>query len=78
MSRTAVKLLQAAAETAGGPKALADRLGIGEGVLALLMSGCRELPDALLLRAVDVILAERQSRLLSSTEASPRSECARD
>ena len=63
MSATTVKLLRAACEIVGGNQALAQRLGINETVLAIFMADSRELPDTVLLRAVDVILADRQSRL---------------
>jgi len=62
MSATSVRLLQAAAEIAGGERALASRLGIDEGLLSIYMSDRRELPDVLLLRAVDMIVDERRSR----------------
>lgn len=64
MSATTVKLLQAAAEIAGGNKALAERLLIGEALLARFMDDSRPLPDALLLRAVDLILEDRASRIV--------------
>jgi hypothetical protein len=60
MSACTVKLLQAAAEIAGGTKALADRLGITETLLSKFLADCPELPDTLLLPAVDIILADRQ------------------
>jgi DNA-binding transcriptional regulator YdaS (Cro superfamily) len=60
---TTVKMLRAASEIAGGDRALANRLGIAETLLADFMADRRELPDPLLLRAVDIILADRQSRL---------------
>lgn len=63
MSATTVTLLQAAAEIAGGNKALADRLGISEVLLRWFLADSRELPDALLLQAVDIILADRQANL---------------
>lgn len=63
MSATTVQLLQAAAEIVGSNQALAEELGIGESLLARFMNDSRELPDMLLLRAVDIILADRQSRL---------------
>lgn len=62
MSATTVRLLQAAAEVVGGERTLARRLGIAESLLVRFMSDRRELPDALLLRAVDIILADRQPR----------------
>ncbi len=60
VSATTVKLLRAASEIAGGDTALAERLGIGETLLAKFMDDSVELPDRLLLRAVDIILADRQ------------------
>jgi hypothetical protein len=71
MSTTTVKLLQAASEIAGGPKALAERLGIGETLLSTFMADRRELPDRLLLRAVDVILEDRESRLPGANRHRP-------
>ena len=61
VSATTVQLLRAASEVVGGNKALADRLGIGETLLCKFVADTLELPDPLLLRAVDIILAERQS-----------------
>ena len=63
MSATTVQLLRAAAEIVGGNKELAERLGIGEPLLAGFLGDTRELPDRLLLRAVDIILADRQGRV---------------
>lgn len=68
MSATAAKLLHVASEIAGGTKALADRLGISETLLSRLMDGCRELPDMLMLRAVDIIIEERQSRVAAGMQ----------
>lgn len=59
MSATTVKLLEAAAEIAGGRKSLALRMGIDEETLRGFMSDQPELPDKLLLRAVDIIFADR-------------------
>lgn len=64
MSTTTVKLLQAATEVAGSTEALAERLRISEALLAAYLADRRRLPDALLLRAVDIILADRQSHLV--------------
>ena len=55
-----VRLLEAAAEIAGGERELAARLGIAETLLSRLMAGY-PLPDAVLLRAVDIVLEHRQS-----------------
>jgi DNA-binding transcriptional regulator YdaS (Cro superfamily) len=65
VSANSVQLLRAACEIAGGTRALAERLGIRESVLLIFMEDRRELPDELLLRAVDIILAERESRPVS-------------
>ena len=62
MSATTVKLLQVAVEIVGSEEALAARLGISERMLARFMSDSRELPDALLLHAVDIVLADRHSQ----------------
>ena len=62
MSATTVRLLHAASEIAGGHTTLAERLGIGETLLAKFLADDIELPDPLLLRAVDIILEDRQSR----------------
>jgi hypothetical protein len=61
VSATNVQLLRTASEILGGDKAFADRLGITETLLSKFMADSIELPDALLLVAVDIILAERQS-----------------
>lgn len=63
MSATTVRLLKAASEIAGGNRALADRLGVSEALLSKFMADSRQLPDPLLLRAVDIILADRQTQL---------------
>ena len=60
VSATTVKLLRAASEIAGGDKALAEHLDISETLLAKFLEDSVELPDRLLLRAVDIILADRQ------------------
>lgn len=62
MSVTTVRLLKAASEIVGGDKALAERLGIDEAALSQFMADEPELPDRLLLRTVDIILADRQSQ----------------
>ena len=55
-------LLRAASELVGGDKVLARRLGIAETLLARFLAGAVELPDALLLRAVDIVLDNRHTR----------------
>ncbi len=63
LSATTVSLLRVAAEIVGGTRALAEELDIGETLLSKYMADSPPLPDLLLLRAVDIILADRQSRL---------------
>jgi len=57
MSQATVKLLQASAEILGSEDALARHLNIGEVLLQAYLDGRRELPDYLMLRCVDVVLA---------------------
>jgi hypothetical protein len=79
MSATSVRLLQAAAEIAGGNRALAKRLGVTEVLLSAYMADRRPLPDPLLLRAVDVILEDRQlGRLQATAFNAPRPRVAGD
>ena len=59
---TSVNVLKAAADIVGGSKELAERLGIGERLLVRFMEGRRAVPDGVLLRAVDIVLQERQAR----------------
>ena len=66
MSTNAARLLRAAAEVLGGNKALGERVGVSETLLVKFMDG--ELPDALLLRAVDIIIEERQLRLAADLQ----------
>jgi hypothetical protein len=73
MSATSVRLLQAAADIAGGNEALAKRLGLTDALLAAYMADRRVLPDALLLRAVDLILADRQLGRAHASELGVRS-----
>ena len=62
MSMSTVKLLQAAAEIVGGEDALAERLGITQARMAMLLADRVSVPDRLLLLAVDIILEDRQAR----------------
>jgi hypothetical protein len=57
---TKSRLLHAACELAGGSAALAARLGVSEAMLRKYMSGVFSMPDNLLLRAVDLLLEERE------------------
>jgi hypothetical protein len=54
-------LLQAAAEFAGGEEQLALRLDISPSLLGRLIAGLHHVPDTVLFRAVDIVLAHRQS-----------------
>jgi hypothetical protein len=63
---TKQQLLQAACEVAGGTRPLAERLGVSEGLLRKCMFNGMELPDSLLLRTVDIILADREARLMQA------------
>ncbi|MBV9191355.1 MAG: hypothetical protein JOZ85_12780 [Betaproteobacteria bacterium] len=58
MSHATVKLLRAAAEILGSEEALAQHLSIGPVLLRAYLEERRPLPDYLLLRAVDVVLAQ--------------------
>lgn len=70
MSATTVRLLQAASEIVGGERALAEELGISATLLAKFMADVIQLPDPLLLRAVDIILADRPSGPLRRAQVS--------
>ncbi|HXS52369.1 MAG TPA: hypothetical protein VN782_07550 [Usitatibacter sp.] len=59
-ANTKAALLDAACQAAGGLAALAGRLGISEAMLRKCMSGTFAMPDPLFLRAVDVLLEERE------------------
>jgi hypothetical protein len=61
MSITTLELLKAASEIAGGEQALANALGVSRSLMTKFMNGSHPLPDPLLLRAVDIILADRQN-----------------
>ena len=67
---TAVKLLQAAAEFAGGEDQLALRLGVSASLLSKLMAGLDHVPAPQLFGAVDIVLAQRQS-LIALAAISP-------
>ena len=64
MSTTSARILQTASEIVGGNEALAERLGIGLRALGMFMQNRRHLPDSLLLRVLDIILDDRQSRIV--------------
>jgi hypothetical protein len=68
MRATRARLLQSASEIVGGNKALAARLGIRASLLSRFIAGDAELPDRLLLVAVDIILAHRQAEPLPASQ----------
>lgn len=70
MSACTVRLLKAASEITGGEPALAERLGIDEALLAKFLADLRPLPDPLLLKAVDIVLAERHAHLMAGPAGS--------
>ena len=72
VNSTSAKLLQAALEILGTERELARRLGIGETLLSKFMTDLHPLPDPLLLRAVDIVLENRdpaRSPLLAPVES---------
>jgi hypothetical protein len=71
MSGTSVKLLHVALEIAGGRQRLARYLGIDDSLLGVYLADRRSLPDRLLLRAVDLILADRQARVAGAPTTEP-------
>jgi hypothetical protein len=74
MSATTVGLLKAASDILGSEAALAERLGITETLLAKFLCDSLDLPDPLLLRAVDIILADRQPRFAPPPASRPVTE----
>ena len=65
---TAARLLRAAADMVGGNKALSARLKVSQAMLIKYMAGGTEVPAALVLGAVDILLAEREPRLEPGAE----------
>jgi hypothetical protein len=74
-SSTKPRLLRVAIEVAGGTRALADRIGISESMLERYVAEIFSIPDALMLRIVDVILDERDNRDSDGVRP-PRAETA--
>jgi DNA-binding transcriptional regulator YdaS (Cro superfamily) len=64
-------LLRAASEIAGGDDALARHLGISHTLLARFISDSTELPDVLLLRAVDIVLGNRSAQFARQVTICP-------
>jgi DNA-binding transcriptional regulator YdaS (Cro superfamily) len=66
--------LRRAAEIVGGEEALSMRLGVTPSHLALWIRAAGEMPDAVFLRAVDIVLEHDVSQLASRS----RAELAKD
>ena len=75
MSSTPPRLLRAACQVAGGTAALSERLGVSETMLERFMAGTFPIPDRVLLAAVDVMLQEREARLIAPPPAAPAPGC---
>jgi len=72
MSKSAMRILRAAADMVGGLPELAVRLGTHETFLAEYMVGYRPVPDPLLLKVLDIVLAERETRVPRTFFVDPR------
>jgi hypothetical protein len=59
---TAARLLQAASELMGSNKALAERLRMSQSMLIKYMAGMADVPPDVVLRTVDILLEQRESR----------------
>lgn len=75
---TKAALLRAACEAMGGVSALAARLEISEAMLRKYASGAFEMADPLFLRAVDVLLEERERRYEWAAAPAPALKAAPD
>jgi hypothetical protein len=67
------RVLERAAARLGGAAALAAKLGIGERVLSRYLEGRELVPDALFLRAVDIVL-EQLPEVQKESEAKSQDE----
>jgi hypothetical protein len=67
MSEATVRFLQAAADVLGNERRLAERLQIGEPLLKAYMEDRLELPSAVFLKTVDIVLEEAQPSEASKT-----------
>ena len=73
MTSTKLQILQAACDICGGSAALAARLGVSDALVRKCLTQGFELPDHFFLRAVDVILEDRES-LLAMAPTPPAQE----
>lgn len=69
MSQATVRLLKAAADMLGDERRLAERLHIDEPLLRSYMEDRLELPSAVFLKTVDIVLQP-----LDASESSPANE----
>ena len=74
MSEATVRLLQAAAEILGDERRLAERLEIDESLLKAFMEDRRGLPDALLLKTVDIVLAAADGASDGPSRGTPKTD----
>ena len=72
------RLLKRAVEICGGRDAARSRLGVSEHSLELWMEGRARLPNAVFLRAADIVLADDIARASNDRRREPRMEDPRD
>jgi len=63
VSATKLRLLRTAIEVVGGPDLLAERVGVTPSMVDKLLLEPRLISDAVLLRAIDIVLDDRESRV---------------
>ena len=73
MSSATVRLLEAAADMAGGEHRLAERLDISPVLLRAYLEDRRALPDKMLLDVVDIVLKTMEPRPARSRVEQPAS-----
>jgi hypothetical protein len=73
MSSATVRLLEAAADIAGGELRLAERLDISPVLLRAYLEDRRALPDKMLLNVVDIVLQTKEPRPARSRVEQPAS-----
>ena len=66
------RLLQRAVEICGGPDAACLRLGVSEASLSLWLDGKARLPDAVFLKAADLVLEDDIARASGDRRRVPR------
>jgi hypothetical protein len=68
--KAAAVVLRKAAQKVGGMKQLADALGVRTNTLQLYIDGAQPVPEALYLRAVDIVLGDPDKPPPASTTPS--------